>query len=150
MRVVKTSRVELDEFHVGDAAACAPAHGDAVAGGGVGGGGVQINLACSACGQHRILCGDGNDFAAQAIQCICAVAAIVIFSHLFAGDEIDGNILFQQGNIWMRARLFGNSLLHGPASCVGGMDDAAMAMSAFAREMVTIARILVAGERNTL
>ena len=52
VRVVQAGGVKLDEFHVGDPATGAPAHGDAVARRDVGIGGVEINLACAARGQR--------------------------------------------------------------------------------------------------
>ena len=58
MRVVQAGRVELDELHVRDAAAGAPRHRDAVAGGGVGIGGVEVDLAGAAGGQHGVIGGD--------------------------------------------------------------------------------------------
>ena len=54
VRVVQAGRVELDELHVGDPAAGAPGHGDAVAGRGVGIGRVQVDLAGAAGGQHGV------------------------------------------------------------------------------------------------
>ena len=63
MGVVEAGGVELDEFHVGDPAAGAPAHGDAVTGRDVGIGGVEIDLARAARGQHDMLGGNGDHFA---------------------------------------------------------------------------------------
>jgi hypothetical protein len=62
--VVQAGRVELDEFHIGDAAAGAPGHRDTVAGGGVGVGRVQVDLAGAAGGQHGVVGGEGDDLAA--------------------------------------------------------------------------------------
>ena len=53
LRVVQAGRVELHELHVGHAAAGAPGHGDAVAGGGVRVAGVEIDLAGAAGGEHH-------------------------------------------------------------------------------------------------
>jgi hypothetical protein len=57
LRVVQAGRVELDELHVADAAAGAPGHRDAVAGGGVGVAGVAIDLADATGGQHHARAG---------------------------------------------------------------------------------------------
>ena len=75
VRVVQAGRVELDEFHVGHPAAGAPGHRDAVAGGGVGVGGVEIDLAGAAGGQHGMPGGKGFDLAAGLVEHIGAVAA---------------------------------------------------------------------------
>ena len=53
-RVIQTGRVKLDKFHIGDAAARAPGHGNPVARAGVGIAGVEINLAGPARGQHGL------------------------------------------------------------------------------------------------
>ena len=59
VRVVQAGRVELDELHVGHPASGAPAHGDAVAGRDVGIGGVEIDLAGAAGGQHGMAGAEG-------------------------------------------------------------------------------------------
>ena len=53
LAVVQAGGVELVELHVGDPAAGAPGHGDAVAGGAVRVAGVQVDLAGAAGGQHH-------------------------------------------------------------------------------------------------
>ena len=60
----QAGRVELDELHVGDGHARAVGHGHAVAGGDVGIGGVEIDLAAAAGGEEHVLRGDGLDPAA--------------------------------------------------------------------------------------
>jgi hypothetical protein len=60
LRVVQAGGVELDELHVPHPAARAPGHRDAVAGGDVGVGGVQVHLAGAAGGEHRVARGEGE------------------------------------------------------------------------------------------
>ena len=61
MGMIKAGRMKLDEFHVCDAATRAPAHGDAIAGRGIGIGGVKINLAGAAGRQHGVMRANGAD-----------------------------------------------------------------------------------------
>ncbi len=53
LRVIQAGRVELVEFHIGDAATGAPGHGDAIAGSAVRVAGVQIHLAGATGGQYH-------------------------------------------------------------------------------------------------
>ena len=53
-RVIQTGRVKLDKFHIGNATARAPGHGNPVARAGVGIAGIEINLAGAARGQHGL------------------------------------------------------------------------------------------------
>ena len=87
MRMIKTGGMKLDEFHVRDAATRPPSHGDAVAGGGIGIGCVEIYFARAARRQHGIIRPDGPDLAGGAIQHIGAIAAVA----LLLGDPPEGS-----------------------------------------------------------
>ena len=150
MRVVQAGRVELDELHVRHPAAGAPGHGDAVAGGGVGIGGVEIDLAGAAGGQHGMLGGKGSNLAAGLVEHIGAMAGVVLKPELVAGDQVDGDVVFQQGDVGMAPDLFRQRGLHRVAGGVGGVDDAAVAVAAFARQVVAGAIVGVPGERYAL
>ena len=76
VRVIEAGRMELDELHVGDAAAGAPGHGDAVAGRGVGIGGVEVDLAGAAGGEHGMAGAEGDHPVAVAVEHIGAEAAV--------------------------------------------------------------------------
>ena len=95
--------MKLDEFHVCHAAARSPSHGDAVAGGGVGIGGIEVNLAGAPGRQHRVLRANGADRACYAIQHISAVAAVALLTGVSgqltqfgAGNEIDGGKIYYE------------------------------------------------------
>ena len=77
LRVVKAGRMELDEFHVGDPAAGAPGHGDAVAGRSVGIRRIQINLAGAAGRDQRIRGAERDDLTVDAVEHVGAKAAVV-------------------------------------------------------------------------
>lgn len=50
--VEEAGGVELDEFHVGDGGAGAPCHGDAVSGGAIWVGGIEVDFAAATCGEN--------------------------------------------------------------------------------------------------
>ena len=129
--------MELVELHVGDAAARAPGHGNAVAAGAVGVGGVEIGLAGAAGGEHDEFCLDGENPAAGVIEHESASAAPpgASVGARVAGDEVDGGPAFHQLNIGMFAGAPAQGLEYGLARGVGGVDDAPVAMGAFLGEM---------------
>ncbi len=100
LRVVQTGRVELDEFHVADAAAGAPGHGDAVAGGSVGVAGVAVDLAHAASGQHHGRRAQRLHALAVHVQRIHAVAARRHFVdgtlEVARGDQVHRHPAFAQ------------------------------------------------------
>ncbi len=75
--VVEAGGVELNEFHVGDGGSCAPGHGEAVAGGGVGVGGVEVGFAASSGGEDDAGCLDGHDFVGLGVEGVDAEDAVV-------------------------------------------------------------------------
>jgi hypothetical protein len=147
IRVVQAGRMELDELHVGDPAAGTPCHRDAVAGRGVGVGGVQVDLAGAACRQHRVAGGDGDDPAVLYVLHIHADAAAVVAGR---PDQVDRNVLFQQHDVRVVAHLLFQGRLDRMARGVGGMDDAARAVAAFARQVVAQFGGGIAGEGHAL
>ncbi len=82
--------VELEELHVGDGRSGPPRHGHAVAGPDVRAGGVEVDLAGAAGGQHRDPRRDGGDGPAGAGEDVGAHRAVgAAQPQLAAGDEID-------------------------------------------------------------
>ena len=150
VRVVQAGRVELDEFHVSHAASGAPAHRDAVAGGSVRVGGVEINFTRAAGRQDGVVRGDGVDFIAQAVERVSAMAAVVPVTDFVAGDQVDGDVVFQQGDIGVCPRLGGEGFLHRHAGGISGVDDAPVAVSAFLRQVVAGVGAGIARERHAL
>jgi hypothetical protein len=97
--------VELHEFEVGHPAAGAPRHRDAVAGRGVGVGGVEVDLAGAAGRQHGVACGEGFDLAAALVQRIGAVDLPFLAASALTRDEIDGDVLLEGLDVgWARTR----------------------------------------------
>jgi hypothetical protein len=76
LRVVQAGGVELDELHVRHPAARAPGGGNAVAGGGVGVGGVQVHLARAAGGQDGVRRAEGQHLVGRFVQRVQAQAAV--------------------------------------------------------------------------
>ncbi len=146
--VIQAGRVELDEFHVRHPAARAPGHGDAVAGGRVGVGGVEIDLARATCRQHGVGCGNGLHFAAGVVQHVEAVAAVARQAKLARSDQVHREVVLDDRDIGMLARLLAQGGHDGMAGGVRRVDDAPAAMPAFARQVVAEFRLVVAGERH--
>src|SRR3954469_12775220 len=72
MGVIEASWVKLDEFHVLDAAAGAPAHRDTISGRRVGIRRIEIDFSGSARRQNDLICGHGLDATGLAIKAIDA------------------------------------------------------------------------------
>ncbi len=128
--------MELHEFHVRHPAARPPRHGDAVAGGAVRIAGVQIDPARAAGGQHHETGGDHLDPTALAVQDVSAQAAVALQTQFAADDQIDDAVVIVQRDARMLASALLQSQLNGAAGGVGGMDDAPVAVSAFAVQVV--------------
>src|SRR5690606_10826541 len=77
VRMVKAGGMKLNKFHIGDPAACTPAHRDAITGGGIRVGGIEIDLACAACRQNRMLSRECSYATICFVQNISAEAASV-------------------------------------------------------------------------
>ena len=83
--------MELDELHVGDAAAGPPSHGDAVAGGAVRVAGVQIHLAGAAGGQRHETGLEHLNAPGAAVEHIGPGAAVAVAAELAQVDQVDGD-----------------------------------------------------------
>jgi hypothetical protein len=142
VRVVQAGRVELDELHVRHPAAGAPGHRHAVAGGRVGIGGVEIDLAGAAGGQRRVAGAEGQHAVAGDVQHIGAEAAVARQAELGGRDQVDRDVAFQNRDVGMVPDLFGQGLLHGSTGRIGGMDDAALAVAAFPRQVEAQRRVV--------
>ena len=59
-------------------------------------------------------------------------------------------MVFQQRDVGVAPDLFRQGVLHRMAGGVGGVDDAAVAVAAFARQVVAGAVVRIAGERHAL
>ena len=94
--MVKTGRVELDEFHIRYAGTGTPCHGNPVPGRGIGVGGIKVNLACTTRCQHSMPGGKRMDDAFFFIQDIKAVAfeRLLVFIKLVRRDQVDGEMIF--------------------------------------------------------
>eukprot|EP01022_Parablepharisma_sp_SALTPOND_P004214 TRINITY_DN118_c5_g1_i1.p1 TRINITY_DN118_c5_g1~~TRINITY_DN118_c5_g1_i1.p1 ORF type:complete len:1641 (+),score=478.48 TRINITY_DN118_c5_g1_i1:3715-8637(+) len=149
--VVQAGRMELDEFHVCHAAAGTPGHGDTVAGGRIGVGGVQVDLAGAAGGQHGTRRRNGQHAAAAGVLHMDPLAARLGLGVLLAGmDQVDGAVMFQQGDIGVGAHALFQRDLHRMAGGIGGVDDAALAVAALAGEVIAQLGSVVTGEGHAL
>ncbi|MNY07722.1 hypothetical protein D3C86_1405390 [compost metagenome] len=127
--------MELDEFHVRHPAAGAPRHGNAVAGRGVRVGRIEIDLARTAGGQHRVGGRDRAHGARGVVEHIEAVAAVARQAELGGRDQVDRKMIFDDRDVRVLSRLLGQRGDHGVARGVRRVDDAAAAVAAFARQV---------------
>ena len=153
--VVQAGGVELHEFHVGHPAAGPPGHGDAVAGGHIRIGRIQVDLGGAAGGQHH---GSGqNDvgFAGLDIVHIGAAAAL-FFAFLPVGavvllqDQVHGHPIFEAGHVVFFTHLADQGAGDGLAGGVGGMNDAAVAVPALTGQVVGQGAVVIAGQSGEI
>ena len=139
--VVQAGGVELDELHVGHSASGAPGGGNAVAGGGVGVGGVEVHLARAARGQDGVGGVEGHDLVAHLVQCVHTLAAHGLAGAgqgaggAAVGDEVDQHVVFEHRHVGRGFHPFDERFLHRRAGGVGGVHDAAVAVPAFSGEV---------------
>ena len=148
--MVKAGWVELHELHIGYAATGAPGHGDAVPGGGVGIGRVQIDLARAAGREHGVVCRNGQHCVTPFVQYIGTVTTLLFLAEFASGDQIYRDVLFEDGDVGVCQHAFGQCLLHRFAGGIGRMDDAAATVAALAREVEVGAAALGSGKRHAL
>ena len=134
--VVQAGGVELNEFHVGSAATRTPGGCHAVAGGGVGVGGVQVNLACAAGGQNRVAGAEGHDAVGGFVQGIQAEAAPrAVVAVCLVLDQIHQRVVLKQGDVGRLPHVVDQCALHGGAGGVCHVHDSARAVAAFPRQV---------------
>ena len=149
LRMVEAGGVELVELHVGDAAAGPPRHGDAVARGAVGVGGVQVDLAGAARGQHdglRLHHFHGVFFAVVDVGAVYAVGVrLGSGAELLRRDHVHRHPPALDGDVRMRRRLFDQRPGDGRAGRVRHVQHPPMRMPALPGQMRSIA-LSVEGE----
>ena len=134
--VEKAGWVELNEFHVRDGNPGSCRHGDAVAGGDVRIGGIQVNLTATASGEDDKRRPDGFNFPRQNIEHIGAQA--VGFTRegcFFRGDQIDGKVILQHFNVGILCNGSEKRLLNHFASHVLAVKNASFGVAAFFAEV---------------
>jgi len=135
--IVEAGRVELHHLHVGDARARSPSHRNAVSGRAARGGGELIDTACPACGEDGCARNVALDFARFFIERIDApnpacggeLLAIAI------SDEVNRGAPAQHGDVGIGLGCFEQSALHCPTGCIIDMDNAAVRVPPFARQV---------------
>lgn len=146
-RVAQAGRVELDEFHVGHAAAGPPRHGQPVAGRGVRVGGVQVDLARPAGGQDDAARAVGVDRVGAGVLGVDADAAG--FPGMALDDQVDRDAVAVQFHVGAVLHLFHEGFLDGAAGVVGDMRDPPPAVAAFLGQVQPAGR-RVGGEVHAL
>ena len=129
--------MELDEFHVGGAAAGTPGGGNAVTGGGVGVGGVKVDLARAAGGQNGVRRAEGDDLVRAFVERVQAQAArrLVRGLEFVAGDQVHQRVLLEQADVGGLPDALNQGALHGGPGGVRHVHDAAGAVAALAGQV---------------
>jgi hypothetical protein len=140
LRVIEAGRMELDEFHVRHPAARAPGHGHAIAGGDIGIGGEQIDLARTAGGEHGVARGKAQHAVALDVEHVSAQTALVVLADAIGADQVDRDVVFEDVDVRMRAHQRRQRGLHCSTGGVGGVNDASVRVAAFAGEVIAVAR----------
>ena len=118
-RVIEAGGMELDEFHVRHAGSGAIGHGHPVAGGDVGVGRIEIDLAATTGGQHRDSSGEGLNQARGFVEAIDPEAAVDAGpAEFLARDQIDRQMVFRADR-WDRSSCSGSGLPLSYASPAG-------------------------------
>ena len=150
MRVIEASGVELDELHIRHFATGTPAHGDTIAGGDIGVGGVEIDLTRAAARQHGEVGSQRHHVAIKLIQGVQAIATAAGLVEFRIGDEVDRDVLFQQGDIGVGFDALHQGSLYRVSGGVRGVNHPALAVATFAREVKTGLLRRIARERHAL
>jgi len=134
--VIQACGVELDKLHVCDTASGTPCHRDAVTGGHVRVGRIEVYLAGTAGGDHRAACADREHSTIRDVEDVCTQAAFGRMPHLVAKNQIDTNMVFHHVDVRVLAHLFGQCCLHRRAGRICRVDDSPVRMPAFAGQVI--------------
>ncbi len=155
LRVIQAGRVELIELKVCHPATGAPGHRNAVAARAVRVAGVQVDLGGASRSQNGKARTISIHFAAVAIQNIGPQATLAFEPKAAFGDQINRGALLQQLDIGSLACLFEQRPENRRSCSVCSVDDSAVAMAAFSRQVKLKAAFIglcfvAAGERYAL
>jgi len=123
-RMVQARGMKLDKLHVCDSSARAISHGNAVAGGNIGVGGIEINFSATTCGQESDRSGESFNSASAIIENVNAEATVVgDVTEFLAGDEIDGEMIFEDFDIGLCGNRGEQSTFDFAAGDIFGVED---------------------------
>ena len=124
--MVEAGRVKLDELHVGNGRAGAVRHRDPIAGGDVGIRRVEINLAAATGGQRDPWRSERLYLPGLVVQRVNPGTAVVLrLARLGRGDEVDGEVILEHGDIFVCADCGQQRAFDLAAGDVFGVQDAA-------------------------
>ena len=87
---------------------------------------------------------NGHHLIQRLVQCIHAITALAFQPQLAGGDQVDGQEIFQHGNVRMCLDLLTQGGRHRCTGCIRSMNDAAMAVAALAGQVPAFAELLAA------
>ena len=141
--------MELNELHIADPATRAPGGGNAVAGGGIGVGGIQIHLTCAASGQNGLGCSKGGHLTGFYIQRIGPVTTVTCALQVPVSDRVHQHVVLKHRNVRRSLDPLNQGLLHGGTRRIGRVHDATLAVPALAGQVQFARVIVVFGEGHS-
>ncbi|MNZ42564.1 hypothetical protein D3C78_601410 [compost metagenome] len=155
LRMVEAGGMELVEFQIGNPTAGAPGHGDAIAAGTIGVAGIQVDLGGATGGKHGKARPEGVHLTTVAVQHVGAQAPRAGQAQAPLGNQVDRHSLLKQFDVGAFAGLLQQRGENGCARGIGGMDDAPVAVPAFAGQVkfeaaIVNAGVLIAGKGHAL
>ena len=139
-RMVEQGRVELEKFHVRDGCERPVCHCDPGAAGHVGIAGAQVDFPAAAGGDRGGERTEGFDLSGPDVQHICAYADVVFqsFAHAALGDQVDGDMVFENMDPGIFPAGGDERAFHFLAGDVARMEDPPFVVSALAAEVVFV------------
>ncbi len=113
--------MKLDELHIGDPAAGAPSHGDAVTGGDIWVAGIEVYFACTTGSDDGGTCQERLNVTGLSIQNVGTDTAPVIPLIIVRQYQVDGVVVFKQLDVAALSGILLNTyldLLAGGIRCV--------------------------------
>ena len=127
--------MKLVELHVGNPTARPPGHGDAIAAGAVGIGGIEISLAGATGGEYHEAGFYELDIIAALVEDVAAHADAPVAPACWLCHQIYSGTGFNQVNVGVGLGPRLQRFEYGLAGGVGGMNDTTMAVAAFLGKM---------------
>ncbi|CAI8894767.1 hypothetical protein EMIT0194MI4_30490 [Pseudomonas sp. IT-194MI4] len=145
LRVIKAGRVELVELQVRHPAARTPGHGDAITAGAIRVAGIEVDLRRAARRKDHEARTVSVDFTRAAVEDVGTEAAVAFKAQALFGDQIDCDPLFQQLDVGPLYGLVEQGSEDRRTCRIGGVDDASMAVTAFAGQVKLETAVFGAG-----
>lgn len=148
-RTVEAGGVKLDELHIPDAALGPVDHGDAVASGDDRVGGLAVDLSGTTGSQDGGPGQEGLDATCLLIQCIGPVTGDArgdpgdVVAQMVLGDQINGEVMFEDGDVGVATGLFQQGALDLPSGEVLVVEDAILGVASLPAQVIPLLSVLI-------